>query len=93
MTQLYKKKKKSNLFNSSLKLLRRKKRAYISCGKDSEKYRKLFAIVTKDVFTIANTSVYSNAFQYFGAIKACKKFASTIIKKRKTLLILQTSRL
>ena len=29
------------------------------------------------VKTVANASAYSNASQYSGAIKACKKFAST----------------
>ena len=46
----------------------------------------------KGVFTIANASVYSNASQYSGAIRACKKFASTSTIT-KNLTILQTKRL
>ena len=33
---------------------------------------------SKGVFTTVNASLYSDAFQYSGAIKACKKFASPI---------------
>ena len=47
-----------------------------SCGKGSKIYHKSFAKTGKVVFTIANGSVYSNASQYSGAIKACKKCAS-----------------
>ena len=50
-----------------------------SCVKDSKRYCKSLTKASKGVFTIANASVYSNASQYraFGAIIACKKFAST----------------
>ena len=50
--------------------------SYISFG--IKRYHKSFAKASEDVFSIANTSIYSNASQYYGAIKACKKFASTI---------------
>ena len=51
-------------------------RYYISCGKDSKQYQKSIAKASKDVFTIASASVYSNASRYSGDIKVCKKFAS-----------------
>ena len=46
------------------------KRSYISCGQNSRRYQKSFAKASEGVFTIANASVYSNASQYSGAIKA-----------------------
>ena len=78
--------KKVTYSNSSPKL--RKERKYPTelipvksyknpCGKDSRRYHKSFAKAFKGVFTIANVSVYSNASQYSGAIRACKKFACT----------------
>ena len=37
----------------------------------------------------SNVSLYTNAFQYPGAIKVCKKFPSSIKKLKKNLIILQ----
>ena len=81
--------KKVTYSNSSLKLWRERKYAIelipvksyeegLSCGKESETYHKSLAKACKGVFTIANTSVYSNVSQYFGAIMTCEKFVSTI---------------
>ena len=41
----------------------------------------------------ANSSLYSNASQYFGLIIACKKLASSIKRYRKNFIILKTNRL
>ena len=46
---------------------------------------KLSQINHKGVFTIANSSIDSNPSQYSGAIKACKKFAFPLNRKRKAL--------
>ena len=40
----------------------------------------LISKASKGVFTTVNPSIYSNASQYFGAIKACKKLANLINK-------------
>ena len=50
----------------------------ISCVKDSKKYNKSISKASTSVFTVANASVYFNASQYSGAIRACKKFSSSI---------------
>ena len=44
-------------------------------------YKKGFIFLV--VKTVANASAYSNASQYPGAIKACKKFASTQTDNKK----------
>ena len=52
---------------------------FVPYGKVTRRYHKSFAKPSKGKFTIvipfrANASISSNASQYFGAIKACKKF-------------------
>ena len=65
--------KKVTYSNSSLKL--RKERKYATELIPVKSYKKgLIFLVVK---TVVNASAYSNASQYSGAIKACKKFAST----------------
>ena len=65
--------KKVTYSNSSLKLW--KKRKYATELIPVKSYNKdLIFLVVK---TVANASENSNAFQYSGAIKACKKFTST----------------
>ena len=66
--------------------------SYISCGKDSRRYHKSFIKASKDFFTIANASVYSNASQYSGAIKACKNLPPHK-QIAKNLTILQANKL
>ena len=61
-----------------------------SCSKDTKRYYKSFAKASKGVFTIpipfkANASLYSNTFQYSGAINACNNFAFPINGEAKTL--------
>ena len=56
-----------------------KERSYISYGKDSKRYHKSLAKASKGVFTIVTPQCISMlpSKEYSGAIKACKKFAST----------------
>ena len=55
-------------------------RSRVSCGKDNVKdiTNHLIAKASKGVFTKVDGSIYSNATQYSGAIKAYKKFATPI---------------
>ena len=60
-----------------------KERSCIYCDKDTKKNQISFPEASKCIFTTAmsvlfkaNVSLYSNASQYSGAIKACKKFSS-----------------
>ena len=66
--------------------------SYISCGKDSKRYHKSFAKASKSVFTIANASIYSNAFQHSGAIKLVRNLPPLKLIT-KILITLQTNRL
>ena len=74
----------------------KKATVFVSCGKVTERYHKSFPKPSKGVFTIAvplkaNASLCSNAFQYYGAIKACKKTCLPHKKKIKKNIILQTN--
>ena len=65
--------KKVTYSNSSLKL--GKERKYFTKLIPVKSYKKgLIFFVVK---TVVDASAYSNASQYSGAIKGCKKFAST----------------
>ena len=51
------------------------------CGKGTKRYHKLLSKANQGAFTWAfkdNTSHYSNASQYSGAIDACKNIASAL---------------
>ena len=73
----------------------KKATVFVSYGKVTGRYHKSFPKPRNSVFTIAvpfkantNTSLCSNASQYYGAIKASKKLASPIkkhIKKNRKL--------
>ena len=65
--------KKVTYSNSLLKLWKERKYATELIPVKSYKKGLIFFVVK----TVANFSAYSNASQYSGAIKACKKFAST----------------
>ena len=49
----------------------------ITCGKKTRRYHKLFPKLRNGVFK-ADGFLDCNAFQYYGAIKMCKKFVSPI---------------
>ena len=65
--------KKVTYSNSSLKHEKREKYATELIPVKSYKKGLIFLVVK----TVADASAYSNVSQYSGAIKACKKFAST----------------